>query len=150
MSYHVQQTGAIGFMKDTRKNPKIWLLSLTLKRQLKVQIYLCKNFRISCLPAPSSSHAFENFALSCSALILIYLSFLAWALINTLSYFDTHGFTRPFCGNSVPASGNPGKGLENIPGPYLEEFKSYVKIFREICSSSRLVYRKGLANSKIS
>ena len=36
----------------------------------KAQVYLCKNFRISCLAVPSSSHAFANFTLSFSALLL--------------------------------------------------------------------------------
>ena len=37
----------------------------------QVQAYLCKNLRISCLAAPSSSHALANFTFSSSALLLI-------------------------------------------------------------------------------
>ena len=39
--------------------------------QLKIQAYLCKNLRISCLAIPSSSHVCANFTLNCSALLLI-------------------------------------------------------------------------------
>jgi hypothetical protein len=38
---------------------------------LSSSIYLCKNLRISCLAAPSSSHAFANFTFNFSALLLI-------------------------------------------------------------------------------
>ena len=37
----------------------------------KAEVYLCKNLRISCLAVPSSPHAFANFSLSSSALLLI-------------------------------------------------------------------------------
>ena len=36
-----------------------------------LQVYLCKNLRISCLASPSSSHAFANSTLIFSALLLI-------------------------------------------------------------------------------
>ena len=50
------------------------ILSLTMTRiwwQLKIQVYLCKNLRISCLAIPSSSHVCANFILNCSAFLLI-------------------------------------------------------------------------------
>ena len=37
----------------------------------KAEVYLCKTLRISCRAVPSSSHAFANFTLSCSAFLLI-------------------------------------------------------------------------------
>ena len=70
------------------------------------------------------------------------LSSLASAQINSLSYLDTNGFSRAHWGKSVSVY-----WLETLPGPYLEEFESYIEIFCDMCSSNWLVKGKGPANS---
>ena len=71
-----------------------------------------------------------------------FLPFLASAQVNGLSYLDTHSFTRPCWGKSIPV-----QRLKAIPTPYLEEFESCMEIFSDVYSSNWLVCYKREENS---
>jgi hypothetical protein len=59
-----------------------------------------------------------------------------------LSYFETHGFTRPCRGESIPV-----QGLKALSTPYLEEFETCMEIFCDMCSRSWLVSHNRPENS---
>ena len=75
----VQKTSGFHIISDTASAPttSIYLetiLSL-ISPDSRVQAYICINLRISCLAAPSSSHAFANSTFNFSALLLISFPF---------------------------------------------------------------------------
>ena len=72
-----------------------------------------------------------------------FLPYLASAYVNSLSYLNPHGFTRPCWCKSVPV-----QQLQAVPTPHLEEFETCMEILRDMYSSNWLVSRNRPENPK--